>query len=174
MTNRSTNTKAELLASIEPAWIDLNRALDRLTDLQKTTIKDTQGWAVKDHLVHLAAWERSTVFFLQGQPRHIGLGIDQALYRDGSVDEVNAAIFQQHKEMPLNEAMEQLHNVHQQLLQLLQPLTEADLRKPYREFLADEPGDERLAIDVIYGNTSEHYKEHLEWIETLVGNVSYS
>lgn len=172
MTKRPANTKAELLATIEPAWVTLNAALDRLTDRQKTTIKDAQGWTVKDHLIHMAAWERSVIFFLQGQPRHAGLGVDQALYKNGSTDDINAAIFQQRKAMPLSEAMAQFADVHQQLIELIQPLTDNDLQKSYRDYLPDESGDDRLAIDVIYSNTTGHFREHLDWIETLVGNVT--
>lgn len=163
------NTKAELLATIEPAWAALNAALDRLTDIQKTTIKDAQGWTVKDHLIHLAAWERSVVFFLKGRPRHAGLGVDQALYEIGSFDDINAAIFEQRKEIPLAEAVAQFRDIHRHLIQVLQPLADADLHKPYRHYLPDELGDDRSAIDVIYGNTTGHFEEHLNWIETLVG-----
>lgn len=170
--NRPANTKAELLAAIEPAWVTLNAKLDRLTDGQKTSIKDAQGWSVKDHLIHMAAWERSVVFFLRGQPRYAGLKVDQALYKNGTFDEVNAAIFQQHKAMSLAEATAQFRDVHQQLMQLLQPLTDADLHKPYQAYLPDELGDDRLAIDVIYSNTAGHFREHLDWIQTLVGNLA--
>jgi hypothetical protein len=168
MTNRPTNTKSELLASIEPAWKALTTALGRLTESQKTTIKDPQGWAVKDHLGHLAAWERSVVFFLQGQPRHAGLGVDRALYKNGNFDEINAVIFQHNQGVSLGEAEAQLNQVYQQLLELLQPLTDADLLKPYVAYLPDERGDERLAMDVIYDNTTSHYQEHQGWIEALV------
>lgn len=166
------NTKAELLDSIEPAWTTLNAKLDRLTDRQKTTIKDAQGWTVKDHIIHMAAWERSVVFFLQGQPRYDGLEVDRALYEKRSMDDINAVIFQQHKEMPLAEALTQLRNVHRQLIELLHPLTDADLHKPYHAYLPEEAGDDRFAIEIIYSNTTGHFKEHLEWIETLVGNAS--
>jgi len=169
---RPAYTRSELLATIESAWIALDATLDRLTDRQMTTIKDAQGWTVKDHLIHLAAWERSVVFFLQSQPRHAGLGVDQALYQSGNFDDINAAIFQQRKVMPLAEAMAQFHNVHRQLMELLQPLTDADLQKPYRAYLPEESGDDRLAIDVIYSNTAGHFREHLDWIESLVGNLS--
>jgi hypothetical protein len=172
MAKHVISTKAELLATIEPAWASLTTALDRLTEKQKTTIQDAQGWTVKDHLIHLAAWERSVVFFLQGQPRHVGLGVDQALYEHGSIEDVNAAIFQQRKDLPLAEATAQFHQAHAQLMQLLQPLTDADLQRPYRHYLPDEPEDDRSAIDVIYDNTAGHFEEHLEWIEALVGNVS--
>jgi hypothetical protein len=168
MTEHPVITKAELLATIDPAWIALHTALDRLSDSQMTTIQDAQGWTVKDHIIHLAAWERSVVFFLQGEPRYAGLGVDQALFKNGTFDEINAAIFQQHKEMPLAEAMMQLHTVHKRLIALLGPLADADLQKPYREYMPDAIGDDRLAIDVIYDNTTDHFKEHLDWIEAMV------
>lgn len=170
MTDRPVNTKAELLARIEHTWNSLNAALERLTEQQLTAIRDTQGWTVKDHLIHLAAWERSAVFFLQGQPRYDGLSVEQALYLGGSFDDINAVIYQQHKAMPLTEALAQFHDAHKQMLKLLQPLSDADLMKTYQQYLPEETGDDRLAIDVVYSNTAGHYEEHLGWIETLVGN----
>jgi hypothetical protein len=172
MTKHPVKTKAELLATIESAWASLEAALDRLTDRQKTTLKDAQGWTIKDHLIHLTAWERSVVFFLQGRPRYAGLDVAQALYENGSADDVNAVIFHQRKAMPLAEAAAQFGKVHQQLIQLLEPLTDADLQKPYQAFLPEELGDDRIALDVIYSNTAGHFGEHLDWIETLVGNLS--
>jgi hypothetical protein len=74
--------------------------------------------------------------------------------------------------MPLAEAMMQFHTVHKRLLELLQPLADEDLQKPYREYLPDAAGDDRLAIEVIYDNTTDHFKEHLSWIEALVKPVS--
>ena len=174
MSEWQVTTKVELLADIERAWVALNATLDQLTEAQMTTITDRQGWTVKDHVIHLAAWERSVVFFLQGKPRHVGLGIDDALYLNGSGDEINTAIFQQRKDLPLHEASVGFRDVHQQLLNLLQPLTDADLHKPYRRYLPQEPGEGEgpLAIKVIYGNSAGHFTEHRAWIEELVGRAS--
>lgn len=172
MNGLPVNTKAELLATIQASWTNLNIALDRLTDLQKTSLTDPQGWTVKDHLIHLSAWEHSVAFFLQGQPRHTGLGVDEAMYEMGSVDQVNQAIYQQRKDMPLSEALLQFKQVHQQLMKLVEPLSDADLQKPYQEYLPDKIGDERTAMQVIYDNTTGHYEEHQGWIEALVGNGS--
>ena len=173
MTERRVATKAELLSDIEHAWAALDAALGRLTETQMTTIRDAQGWAAKDHLIHLAHWERSVVFFLQGKPRHAGLDVEEALYLRGGDDEINAAIFQRRKDDPLGEALAQFRDIHQQLLQLLQPLTDADLQRPYRHYLPDEPGegDGPSAINVIYGNSAQHFTEHLAWIEALVSAV---
>ena len=174
MTERQVSTKAELLADIEHTWASLNATLDRLTEAQMTTLKDAQGWAVKDHLIHLTAWERSVVFFLQGKPRQAGLGVDEALYLKGSDDDINAVIFQQRKDLPSLDVLAQFREVHQQLLKLLYPLTDADLQRPYRHYLPEEPGDGDgpPAINVVYGNSAHHFAEHLAWVEALVGKVS--
>ena len=173
MTERRATTQAELLADIEHTWAALNAALDHLTEAQMTALKDAQGWSVKDHLIHLTTGERSVVFFLQGKPRHAGLGVEEALFLKGSDDDINAVVFQQCKDLPLVEALAQFRDVHQQLLTLLSSLTEADLQKPYRHYLPDEPGDGDgpPAINVVSGDSANHFAEHLVWIEALVGKV---
>jgi hypothetical protein len=78
MTERRATTNAERLTDLSQAWTALNAVLDQLTQVEKTGPKDAQGWTVKDHLAHLAAWERSVIFMLQGKPRHAGLGVEEA------------------------------------------------------------------------------------------------
>jgi len=174
MTEPQVTTKARLLVDIQRAWLALNAALNRLTPAQMTTRTDAQGWTVKDHLMHLAVWERSAVFFLQGRPRHVGLGVEEALYLNGSDDEINAAIFQQHKDLPRGQALAQLQDGHQQLLRLLEPLSDADPHKSYHQYLPDEPGDDNgpSAMSLIAGNSAEHFTEHLGWIAALVGETA--
>ena len=176
MTERQVTTKAELLADIERARAALTATLDRLTQAQMTTLKDAEGWTVKDHVIHLTAWERSVVFFLQGKPRHAALGVEEALYLDleREDDDINAVIYEQRKGLPLAEALEQFRDVDRQLAALLQPLTDADLQKPYRHYLPDEPGegDGPPAINLIYGNSAQHFTDHLTWIEALVNKAS--
>jgi hypothetical protein len=164
------HSKAELISEIEGAWSKLNATLDRLTPAQMTEIRDTQGWAVKDHLVHLAAWERAVVGFLQGQPLHAGLGVDGELLRTSDEDTVNAAIQAQHKDISLDEALEELRRVHGQLLRLVAPLSDDDLYRANSDYQPEATGerDERPVIGLIYGNTANHFREHQEWIESLV------
>ncbi|MGH2544690.1 MAG: ATP-binding protein, partial [Ardenticatenaceae bacterium] len=140
MTEQRAKTKEKLLADIEREWAALNATLDRLTEAQMTTLQDAQGWTVKDHIIHMTAWERSVLFMLQGQARHAGLGVDETLYLEGGDDAINAAIYQQRHDLPLPDALVQFRAGHQQLLELLQPLTDADLQKPYRHYLPEEPG----------------------------------
>ena len=87
MSTHRVTTKAQLMLEIEDAWHIINQAIDSLSKAQMTTLRDDEGWTVKDHIAHMTAWERSALYFLQGKPRHEGLGPqqkhNQPLYHPG-------------------------------------------------------------------------------------------
>ena len=169
MTDRITSMKAGLMLEIETTWAALHSTLARLSEDEMTEVHDRAGWTVKDHLTHITAWEESVISFLQGLPRHEGLGVDQALYSNGSFDDINAVIQELRKSLTLEQATAQLHAIHLSLMRLLEPLSEADLAQPLRHFLPGSPVDDaRRAIDIVRDNTSSHFSEHLVWIEALV------
>src|SRR5262245_10750470 len=165
--------KSDLLRRIEAGRSELEGAIARLDERQSTEIRDAQGWAVKDHLAHLAAWERSIVFLLQGRPRYEGLGVDKAAYlatdADG-FDRVNAVIQRQAAGQTLAATLAAFRAVHQELLATLDGLTDADLFRTYSSYAPDEPGAKTGApiIGWIVGNSYEHYEEHLGWIRALL------
>jgi hypothetical protein len=163
-------TRADLLREIDRSWTALNAALNSLTPEQMTGIRDPEGWTVKDHLVHMAAWERSVAVFLQGRPRHEGLEVDAQLYETGDDDKINAAIQQKHRDVSLDDALALLHQVHALMLSLLEPMTDEDLYRPNSDFQPGSTGerDERPIAGMIYGNTANHFREHQGWIESLV------
>lgn len=162
--------KAELLRQMGAAWTELDGSLGRLTPAQMTQVRDSQGWAVKDHLVHMAAWERSVVVYLQGRPRHEGLSVDEDLYRTGDEDAINAAIQERHKDVPIADALADLREVHGQLLSLIEPMGDDELYRASSDFQPEgqEERDERPIIGMIYGNSAHHFREHQGWIESLV------
>lgn len=174
MGEERVTTKSELMAHIERDRAALIDLLDGLTLEQRTQIKDVNGWSVKDHLAHIAAWERSVIAFLTGRPRHEALGISEDVYIldlvSGEVDVANGAIFQQTKNKSLEEIQSDFEAVHDELMKLVAPLDDAALQLPYIHYLPDEPGDGEgpPAINVIYGNTAHHFREHYAWIEALV------
>ena len=173
-TMQMRHSKADLLREIEGAWAKLNEALDRLTPEQMTEIRDPEGWGVKDHLVHIAAWERSVVVFMQGRPRHEGLEIDEHIYRSGDDDVINAAIQEKRKDVSLPEALAEFREVHSQLLGLIEPMSDDDMYKANSDFQPEDTGerDERPIVGMIYSNTANHFREHQEWIEGLVSQGS--
>lgn len=170
MSDQRPMTKDELMKDIDRTWPALNAALDKLTESQMADIRDAEGWAVKDHLTHLAAWERSMVFMLQGKSRHQGLGVSEKLYLEGNDDPINAAIQHLHRDVTPEEAQAQLEDIHGQLMGLLERMTDEDLLKPYSHYLPNEQqnSDDSPIFFRIHGNTAGHFEEHLGWIESLV------
>ncbi len=168
MTEKWITTKADLLPQIEEGWKALHEVFNILTDYQLTQIKNPDGWAIKDHVAHLTAWENSVVVMLMGIPRHEGLGISQALYDSDDLDAINKAIFEAHKDEPLHVVFPQFQKTHDKLLSLIANLTDADLMKGYGQFLPTDTGGHLAVINVIYGNTAHHFKEHLGWIEAML------
>ncbi len=168
MAIQTEQTKHQLLAEIETSWVMLNSFLANLTRAQRNNIHDVQGWCVRDHITHITAWEESVIFFLQGKPRYEALGVEQSDFEQRSIDEINAMIQLNRRNLLFSEASAQLHAVHRRLLSLLAPLTETDLYKSLDSFHPEaKEGESRRVIDLIRDNTSGHFSEHLGWIEVL-------
>ena len=171
MDNQDIQTKAQLLAEIDKSWIALNSYLDSLSEAQMTTVRDDHEWTVKDHITHLVAWENSVVFFLQGKPRSEGLGVKEFLFENGTIDEVNEVVQQLRKDLSLSEAASQLQSAHSQLISLIKSLNDADLHQPLNSYHPAAAGnDRRKIIDLIRDNTTNHFSEHLGWIEAFVSD----
>lgn len=169
MAQNHITIQSELLSAIDANWASLTDALSQLSETQLTGPTDTAGWTGKDHIVHLAAWKRSILYLLAGKPRHAGLGVDEALYLTGDDDAINGVIQSQHRDISLSDALAELERVHIELRAILDGLSDTDVHKMYSDFLPDEPGEEDSTpiIDRMVGNTSEHFVEHLPWIQKL-------
>jgi len=169
MTEHKQVTKAALLSRIRQSWDDLHSTLGSLSAEQMTTVLDAHGWSVKDHLTHLAAWEQSAAYFLQGKPRHEGLGIDKALYDRGDFDQMNAAIQERYRGLPLPQATAMLRDIHERMLDLIGALPDSALTQPLETFHPESlVGDPRRVFDIVDDNSAGHYAEHLAWIKALV------
>ena len=55
----------QVVARIDEAWAELERTLAALSDHDLAGVRDRAGWAVKDHLVHVAAWEQALLAGLE-------------------------------------------------------------------------------------------------------------
>jgi hypothetical protein len=173
MSEHKAPTKVEFLVETERSWQELNALLASLTAAQMTTLKDGAGWTVKDHLMHIVCWERSVIFHMQGKQRYKGLGVDRALFASDDFDGVNAVIQEKNKDIALADALEQMRSTHRQMLDLIAPLSDADLQKPFRRWRAGESGEGTgpSLMSLIENNAGGHFAEHLPWIKTLVGGA---
>ena len=163
-------TKRELLDRIERARAALARVVGGLSHGQIVAPGPDGGWSVKDHLAHLAAWEAGMAALLQRRPRYPAMGVGDA-YLTAGEDAINDMIHERSKGRPPAEVLADLRKAQQELLASLAGLTDADLLKTYSHYQPDEPGEDsgEPILKWIASNTYEHYVEHGEWIEALVG-----
>ncbi|MCL4302053.1 MAG: maleylpyruvate isomerase N-terminal domain-containing protein [Anaerolineae bacterium] len=162
-------TKTDLLARMAQARAALEQALGQLSEAQLTRPGPAGGWAIKDHLAHLAAWERGIAALLQRRPRWPAMGLDEAAISTYDEAGINDLIYQQHKDRSLAEVLADFHEAHRQMLAALDGLSDAELFKPYAYYTGEAAGDDmRPIIGWIIGNTYEHYAEHQAWIEAML------
>jgi hypothetical protein len=166
-------TVPDLRARIDDGWASLNARVVHLPPEQLDGPRSPDGWTVKDHLGHIAAWERAAIALMDRQLHYRALDVPDEVYEAGGIDGVNAAMHERARALPAAAVMGELAGVHRQLLDRLEELDDADLARPYHDFVPDAPweDDGTPMVAWIAGNTYEHYTEHLPWIETILAGA---
>jgi uncharacterized protein (TIGR03083 family) len=155
--------KAELRDRIGRSRAALEGTIDSLSEAQLAAPGPGGGWSAKDHLAHLAAWERKALAELEGRPPHEVFGVDAASYEASDVDRLNEVVYRRNKERPAWEVLADFRESHRRLLATLERAADADL------FAASRPGGSGAnpLLESVIGNTYEHYPEHLATIRAL-------
>lgn len=167
MSEPTLSALADLDRALAAAWSDLASFLDGLTEADLLA-EDAAGWTVKDHLTHLVAWEDSVAALFQGRQRHQGLGIDADFYAQASFDEINDVIMQARRHLTLGEALASLRQSHDALLEGIRALSDADLQRTVADLFPQAArDDDRQVSELIYGNSADHFAEHLEWMQAI-------
>jgi hypothetical protein len=160
-----------VMAPIEKGWAELNALVDSLGP-PGLTITGSDGWAVKDHLVHIAAWEHSLLALLDGSDRRSAMGVPGVAEE---TDAVNAAVWALHRNKTPGQALDYFRNAHAALMRMLGAMSDAELQLPYNHYQRNDPrseSDDRPVVDWVAGNTYDHYAEHIAWINQLVEKSS--
>ncbi len=160
--------KAELLDQIQASWNETNAFLAMLSTGQKTQPTDTAGWSVKDHVMHLVAWEDGLTALLDKQYRRAYMGIDDATWTSGD-DAINAVLQQRYKNLSWAEVEQKWRDVHSKLLKQIDAINEETLQIPYGAYNPNSPS-KREIIGYIGASTYYHYAEHLPWMATIVND----
>lgn len=160
--------KDELLRLIQASRTALEETLNGLSEAQ-VTAPGPEGWSVKDHLAHLATWELGIAELLRRRNRFAAMQVEEAVMQGKSEDEVNALIYKNHMDLPLPQILEKFRTAHQEMIQAIEALPEAELFQPYDSFVPEQwrAGRQDPIIGSIIGNTYDHFDEHRGYIEKL-------
>jgi hypothetical protein len=151
------------MARIEAGWKELGELVNQVEDAAGLNKVGADGWTVKDHLAHLAAWEHSLLALIEGRDRSGAMGLNEP---SEEIDVINEAIRKLHATDTADEALGYFRDSHAQLMAALGKLDDADLEKPYSHYQPGDPDEKRPVVGWVAGNTYEHYAEHTNWIRT--------
>jgi uncharacterized protein (TIGR03083 family) len=124
------------------------------------------GWAIKDHLVHIGAWEHWLLALFERRDRLAAMGAPGA---DKTVDEVNAAVYEKHRDDTPDQARAYFDDAHDQLMTVLDTQSTEDFERPYNVFFEPSEGEPSTqpVLVAVAANTYEHYDEHIGWIKEM-------
>ena len=160
--------KAEILERNQRAYDALEALLRSLTDDQLSR-PGPSGWAIKDHLGHLAAWQNGVTALLQRRSRDEAMGLGADAHDGRNEDEINERIYRNHASFSAEQMKEKLREAHQKMAVQLQSMQNEDLYRSYADFLSEgEDGPDQPVLGWIAGNAYEHYEEHVGWIRELL------
>jgi hypothetical protein len=163
--------KEKLNERIEASYSELMELIKSLgPDGLRVTGSD--GWAVKDHVIHLGAWELSLLGLLDGRDRVAAMGVPGV---EPETESINRAVWALHRNKTAEEALAFFAGTHSQLISALDKLGYDDLQLPYSHYQSETKGVEgvdRPVIGWVAGNTYEHYEEHIPWIASLAAQRS--
>jgi uncharacterized protein (TIGR03083 family) len=149
---------------IEKAWEQLVEHVNQVEEAGGLSRAGADGWTVKDHLAHIAAWEYSLLALIEGNDRERAMGLSAAVE---GIDNVNEAVRKLHETDTPDEALAYFRDSHARLVAALGKLSDADLQKPYSHYQPKDPDEKRPVVGWVAGNTHEHYAEHIDWIKAF-------
>ena len=167
MTDTPT-TMAQLRERIGSSYAALERTIGQLSDEQLLAPIDG-SWSAKDLLAHIAAWQQVMLqFHVGGQPFEEATRLSSVPYGSTPVDQINEAFYERDKNLALADALQAFRSGHQQLMATLDGMSEADLFKPYTP-AGRGPDSTGQLIDWIIGDSYDHYDEHRDTMQRLIG-----
>jgi len=166
-------TVRDLVAANRAAREELLTLISGLDEAALSAPRGPGGWAIKDHLVHLAAWERGVAAMLGRQDRWNAMGLTDAQAEQAeNADDINALLLEAAKDLTPQQALAEFEAAHQAMLDALAGLSDDDLQRAYGYYVpgAADPAAGPPIVDIIGGNAWGHYAEHIEWISDALGS----
>lgn len=151
--------KKELLSRIAGTRAELEGVVGRLRPEDFLRQPPGGGWTPKDHLAHVAAWDRRSLALLEGRPTHEVFGLDEAGNWPG-IDAVNERVRARHEDWSVDQVLNLFQEAHENLRAVLEAVSPERLEETYLDY---------RIVEAIIDDTFEHYPEHREAIEAILG-----
>lgn len=162
--------KKEYLNEVDAAWGELNAMIAPLSEQQWTSPRDAAGWRVQDHIAHLASWESTKIAVLQGQTRDSALGMPIG---NDDFFTINEHLRKRTAHLSTTETRALFEETHARFLSLVQAVPaeyfEASINQTYPNNGMSLP-DAVPLWEVLAGDTFEHFREHIPWIQAILKN----
>lgn len=164
----TTYSLEQVLEGVERAWASLGGAVEDLDD-DLLLVTGPEGWSVKDHMAHVAAWQLSLAALLDRRDRHRALGVAGTGPTD--FDAKNAILHRRLAGLVPDEVRALLRGSHELVLRALYGLGDDDLNLPYADFQPSDPRPDRdqPVVGWVGGMAIGHVEEHVGYIQALLG-----
>lgn len=134
------------------------------------TISGVNGdWSIKDILAHLAAWHRYLLIHLHAAARD-EVPATQGAFNEEDIDRTNERLYQENTSRPLSEVLTDFHTTYKGITEAVQALNDEDLFNPQRFTWMSG----NTLLELVAGNTYEHYDEHMPPIEAWLARSKES
>ena len=151
-------TKTELMHQIKLEREALEAALKGLDESEMAAPAFDAGWSVKDTLAHISAWERLMVGWVETSRR--GERPERPIIGDDWVDRLNARFYEEKRNAPLSEVLDEFQASGEAARRAVQALSEEELFDP--EHFPWRDGSPLFTL--VAANTLWHYQDHRQTI----------
>jgi hypothetical protein len=154
----------DILEEVHAARAEIEAIIDELSDEQMTQVQDDGGWTIKDHLAHIADWQRRGLGVIEGRPAWEAMGIDKETYQSLDIDGVNEILYERNRDRSLPEVLTEFRKTQEKVVLTLEQMNEDDLE---REIPTGFNERHPRIIDIARENFAGHDHDHVEDIRQL-------
>jgi hypothetical protein len=119
-------TKAILLLETEKQRNELTAMLGAMSR-EQLMWPGAYGWSARDHVAHLAEWERFLFYWYDAGARGENPPVPAPGYTWSTIDGLNKEIYDRHRDDQLEHVLADWQSTSRQLIGLAQGISEADL-----------------------------------------------
>ena len=151
--------KATFINTLEQSRAEWEALLAQVDEERMLQPGAAGKWSVKDVIVHVTWGEREIVPIMR---THVLAGSELWNLSD---DERNEIVYQQNRDRPLQEILQEEQQAYADLLEAAQTLSDEDLNDPHR---FKQMPEEWVPWQIIAGCSFKHYQDHMpsirEWM----------